>query len=83
MASFGSETKQESNTLFDAIVLGERDKARLFAEKELAASSPKELIEKHIIPALDKVGGLYDKKEYYLPQLVASAEAARNGVFAA
>lgn len=33
------------------------------------------LIEKHLIPAINEVGILFDKKKYFLPQLIASAEA--------
>lgn len=33
------------------------------------------LIEEHLIPAINEVGILFDKKKYFLPQLIASAEA--------
>ncbi|MHB1314882.1 MAG: homocysteine S-methyltransferase family protein [Christensenellales bacterium] len=77
IASFSSEAKTESSSLFDAIVLGERSKALAYAEKELPDAGPKNLIEKSIIPALNRVGELFEKQEYFLPQLVASAEAAK------
>ncbi len=32
-----------------------------------------------MIPAIIKVGELYDKKEYFLPQLIASAETMKKG----
>ncbi|MCP4649389.1 MAG: dihydropteroate synthase [PVC group bacterium] len=35
------------------------------------------LINKVMIPAINKVGDLFDKKEYFLPQLIASAEAVK------
>ena len=37
------------------------------------------LLEKIMIPAIIHVGGLYDKKEYFLPQLIASAETMKKG----
>ena len=38
----------------------------------------KDLIEQNIIPALNRVGELFEtRKDYFLPQLVASAEAAK------
>ena len=37
------------------------------------------LLEKIMIPAIIKVGDLYDKKEYFLPQLIASAETMKKG----
>ena len=38
-----------------------------------------ELINDQFIPALDEVGDRFDKGEFFLPQLMASAEAARAG----
>ena len=37
------------------------------------------LLEKVMIPAIIKVGEFYDKKEYFLPQLIASAETMKKG----
>ena len=36
---------------------------------------PQSMIEEHLIPAINEVGVLFDKKKYFLPQLIASAEA--------
>lgn len=41
---------------------------------------PQELIEQHLIPAINEVGVLFDKKKYFLPQLIASAEAMELAV---
>lgn len=45
----------------------------------LAEHDPLDLINERFIPALDEVGVLFDKGAYFLPQLMASAEAARVG----
>lgn len=37
--------------------------------------SPQSVIEGHLIPAINEVGELFDQKKYFLPQLIASAEA--------
>ena len=48
--------------------------------KELLKTIPAmELIKDHFIPALDEVGVLFDQGKFFLPQLMASAEAARVG----
>ena len=48
--------------------------------KELLKTTPAmELINDHFIPALDEVGVLFDQGKFFLPQLMASAEAARVG----
>lgn len=38
-------------------------------------NNPQSAIEEHLIPAINEVGELFDKKKYFLPQLIASAEA--------
>jgi len=38
-------------------------------------NEPQAVIEKHLIPAINEVGILFDKKKYFLPQLISSAEA--------
>lgn len=42
--------------------------------------SPLELVDRCIIAALNEAGELYDRKEYFLPQLLLAAEAAKNGL---
>lgn len=38
-----------------------------------------EVVNAHLIPALDEVGELFESGRYFLPQLIASAEAAKVG----
>lgn len=38
-----------------------------------------EVVNGHLIPALDEVGELFEEGSYFLPQLIASAEAAKVG----
>lgn len=38
-------------------------------------NEPQTIIEEHLIPAINEVGVLFDKKKYFLPQLISSAEA--------
>ena len=47
---------------------------RLLADHEAMA-----IIDRKLIPALDEVGDRFDRGEFFLPQLMASAEAARAG----
>ena len=47
-------------------------------ERALEAMEPMELVDRCLIPALDEVGERFDRGEYFLPQLMASAEAARS-----
>lgn len=56
-------------------------KGEIAAETErlLADHDAMDLINNHFIPALDEVGVLFDQGKFFLPQLMASAEAARVG----
>lgn len=38
-------------------------------------NEPQAIIEEHLIPAINEVGELFDRKKYFLPQLISSAEA--------
>lgn len=55
--------------------------ARLAGEMLNSGSLPAEVIDGEIIPALNEVGEKFEKKIMFLPQLLASAEAAK-GAFA-
>ncbi len=46
----------------------------------LDGTEPKAIIEEHLIPAINEVGLLFDKKKYFLPQLIASAEAMEMAI---
>jgi 5-methyltetrahydrofolate--homocysteine methyltransferase len=44
-----------------------------------AGCAPGTLVDECLVPAINKVGELYDRKEYFLPQLIMSADAMRKG----
>jgi len=60
-----------------AIVKGMRDRAAELTRAALTERTPLDIVEREIIPALDKVGVGYEKKTVYLPELLMSAEAAK------
>lgn len=45
----------------------------------IGAHDPMDVVNGMLIPALDQVGDKFDRGEFFLPQLMASAEAARAG----
>jgi 5-methyltetrahydrofolate--homocysteine methyltransferase len=64
--------------LFEAILDGRRERAAVAAAKAVKNSpEPLAINDKFILPALEEVGRLFDKKEYYLPQVIRAAEAAQ------
>ncbi len=64
------------STLDKAIIKGVKDKAYSLACEMLRISTPMQIIDGMIIPALNTVGKGFEEKTVYLPQLLMSAEAA-------
>ena len=64
-------------TLDDAILRGLKAEAGKIAKEALKTEAPLSLVEKHLIPALDKVGTDYEKGVVFLPQLLSAAQAAQ------
>ncbi len=72
-----NKTQNDSaNNLFTAITKGLKGDAGIKTAELLKALEPMEVINNHIIPALDEVGRGFESKTVYLPQLLMSAEAA-------
>ncbi|MDI6871509.1 MAG: homocysteine S-methyltransferase family protein [Bacillota bacterium] len=63
--------------LYRAIVEGEAEKTPNLVAKALAGSDPLEIVDRAVVPALEEVGRRYEAGEYFLPQLMLSADAAR------
>ncbi len=67
-----------SNDLQHAIINGFKDKAAELTKQLLVNVKPLDLVNGYIIPALNTVGLGFENKTVYLPQLLMSAEAAKN-----
>ena len=79
-ASFASADSLANEDPIARLVISGRKGEIAATTKELLATIPAmELINDHFIPALDEVGVLFDQGKFFLPQLMASAEAARVG----
>lgn len=63
-------------TIAEAIAKGMKAEAAAIAERMLESMEPLELVEKHLIPALDLVGEQYEKQQIFLPQLMNAAAAS-------
>ena len=67
--------------VFRAILEGNREDIIPLVDEALSLEmTATRLIDDIMIPAITQVGNLFDKKTYFLPQLIASAEAMRKGV---
>ena len=60
---------------------GDKDTIVERVKEELASGlKPKTILDDHLIAAINKVGDLFDKKAYFLPQLIASANAMETAI---
>lgn len=70
--------KQESSlTLKEAIEKGLKEKSSEITAAMLSENAPLDIVNAHVIPALDDVGKRFEEKKLFLPQLLMSAEAAK------
>lgn len=76
------EIKEEAgHPLYMAVVKGKGSLVLELVEKELERGAvPEEIIDTHLIPAINYVGELFEQKKYFLPQLIASAEAMEQAI---
>lgn len=76
----GISTKTAAKlTLEEAVIRGEKDAIVALVEIELnAGADPFDLVRNRLIPAITEVGSRYERKEYFLPQLLRSAETMQE-----
>ena len=78
--SEGTEEKPVS-PVYQAVLDGEKETIVTLAQAELAKGmTPGAVIDEQLIPAITKVGDLYDKQIYFLPQLIASANTMETAI---
>jgi len=74
--------KEEQSTaekIYGDVVSGDRENIKSHIEAGLKEGmEPSFIVDDCLIPAITHVGDLYDKKEYFLPQLIQSAEAMKE-----
>lgn len=76
----GSVSSSVATTVFDAVVKGDKDAVVGLIEAELENNvEPFDVVNGMLIPAITEVGEKYERKEYFLPQLLRSAETMQHG----
>ncbi len=75
------EAEKASKTLYEAIINGDGASAGELARQAIInGHPPKLIIDDELIPAIQKVGELYENKKYFLPQLIRGAEAMEKAM---
>ncbi len=69
---------KNDKSLDGCIISGLKEQAGMAAAEMLKTVSPLEIIDTMIIPALNTVGKGFEEKKVYLPQLLMSAQAAKE-----
>jgi 5-methyltetrahydrofolate--homocysteine methyltransferase len=64
--------------LYDAILKGDAKTAAVVAREALEAGvSPMDVVAKYMVPAMDRVGRMFECEEYYVPELLLAARAMK------
>jgi methylmalonyl-CoA mutase cobalamin-binding domain/chain len=67
--------------LYDAILNGDANKARIATEAAIAAgAAPMDLISESMVPAMDEAGRLFEAKKYFVPELHLSSHAMKSAM---
>ncbi|MBZ2171864.1 homocysteine S-methyltransferase family protein [Nitratidesulfovibrio sp. SRB-5] len=71
--------KAKAATLEEAVIRGDRDGALALVERALSeGADPFSLVQEKLIPGITEVGRRYERREYFLPQLIRSAETMQH-----
>jgi len=65
--------------IFNTVVEGNVDEITESIEEALKDHEPAAIMDRGLLKALEKVGDLYSTGEYFLPQMIASANAMKKG----
>jgi len=72
----GTEDNRNNDKIYSAVVNGEKSKiVNLCKEATFEGKKAQEILDDSLIPGINRVGELYDSKRYFLPQLIAGADA--------
>ncbi len=72
---------EKRHPLFAAVVKGKGGQVLELVKEELKKeTSPAQMIDAYLIPAINYVGELFEKGTYFLPQLISSAEAMEKAI---
>ncbi|GMQ62819.1 homocysteine S-methyltransferase family protein [Vallitalea maricola] len=73
-----NEKVDVKQAIFDMVVNGEKETILDNIKKSIDNGDlPKVIIKEYLIPAITKVGELFEEKTYFLPQLIMSAETMK------
>jgi 5-methyltetrahydrofolate--homocysteine methyltransferase len=76
----GSEPHTYASSIQEAVIKGRKETIVSLLEKEIQnGRDPFKMVNQEMIPAINIVGEKYEKREFFLPQLILSAETMKKG----
>ncbi len=80
-AEKGPQINEMQDKLKTAVLKGNRNGIVKITKEALdSGEKPAELLNQVLLPAINQVGEYFDQGKYFLPQLIASAEAMKNSI---
>ena len=77
----GPQINEMQDKLKTAVLMGNRNGIVKITKEALeSGEKPSELLNQVLLPAINQVGEYFDQGKYFLPQLIASAEAMKNSI---
>ena len=77
----GPQIDEMQDKLKTAVLKGNRNGIVKITKEALeSGEKPAELLNQVLLPAINQVGEYFDQGKYFLPQLIASAEAMKNSI---
>lgn len=75
------EQSQNSDLLFEDVLKGNQSGIVQHTKDIISeGKNPKEILNESLLPAIDRVGELFNDGKYFLPQLIASAESMKESI---
>lgn len=77
----GAGTQTTKSAVYEAVLKGNKNTIIDEVKKTLAEGvKPDDIINEHLIPAINEVGELFDQQKYFLPQLISSANTMKMAI---
>lgn len=73
------QSEERGSKIFTAVLKGLENECRDYTRELTETTEPIDIINNHLIPALDEVGDKFEKGILFLPQLLKAANAAQAG----
>lgn len=75
----GVPPAEDAGNVYDAVLIGKKKAVTALIDAQIAqGKTADEIINGMIVPALHEVGARFERRKYFLPQLIYSAETARS-----